>query len=70
MKRLERGGFDMAKTKSKSFWSYQSEKPTPRVEHLPEGTFKGNQDDWERLSPGMRREIHRQAMRKAGRVWT
>lgn len=48
----------------KSFWSYHSDTPTPRVEDLPKGVFKGTQDDWETLSPGMRREIARQANRR------
>ena len=32
---------------------------------LPANTFNGTQDDWEKLSPGMRREIARSAKRAA-----
>lgn len=49
----------------KSFWSYQASSPTPSIHDLPEGTFKGTQREWESLSPGMRREIARQASQKA-----
>lgn len=44
----------------KSFWTFQSDTPTPKVTDLQEGAFKGTQDDFEELSPGMRREIARQ----------
>jgi hypothetical protein len=46
---------------SKSFWSYQSDFPTPTVADLPAGSFNGTQEDFETLSPGMRREILRRA---------
>ena len=52
----------------KSFWSYQSDTPTPRVEDLPPGAFKGTQDDFEKLSPGMRREIARSATKAKGAI--
>ena len=38
----------------KTFWTYQSSDETPKAPpHI-------TQDDWEKLSPGMRREIKRQ----------
>jgi hypothetical protein len=49
----------------KDFWSYQASETTPHVSELPEGTFKGTQQEFEQLSPGMRREIARQAKRSA-----
>jgi hypothetical protein len=50
----------------KNFWSYQSSEPTPHVSELPAGWFKGTQTEWEQLSPGMRREIARQAKKSGG----
>jgi hypothetical protein len=50
----------------KSFWTYQSSEPTPRVDELPAGTFIGTQEQWEQFSPGMRREIARQARKIKG----
>jgi hypothetical protein len=49
----------------KSFWTYQSDTPTPTVDQLPAGAFAGTQEQFEQLSPGMRREIERQAKRRA-----
>jgi hypothetical protein len=46
-----------------SFWTYQPSEPTPTVDDLPPGTFNGTQSDFEKLSPGMRREIARTARR-------
>lgn len=46
-------------SKKGSFWSYQAASDTPRFESLPEGCFSGSKDQWESLSPGMRREIVR-----------
>ena len=48
----------------KSFWTYQACEPTPTVNDLPAGTFNGTQDQWETLTPGMRREILRDANRR------
>ena len=42
-----------------SFWSYKSDTPTPSSP--PKEAFRGSQQQWESLSPGMRREIARQA---------
>jgi len=42
------------------YWAYK-QSPIPEVSDLPEGTFKGNEDDWGSLSPGMRRMIWREA---------
>ena len=49
-----------------SFWTYQAATPTPRHEDLPAGVFNGTQDQWEALSPGMRREIVRDFNRRPG----
>jgi hypothetical protein len=43
----------------KSFWSYQASTPTPSFEEIPSGGFNGTREEWESLSPGMRREIVR-----------
>lgn len=56
----------MTKNQAKHFWSYQSDSPTPTVDQLPPGAFEGTQADFEKLSPGMRREILRSASK--GRV--
>jgi len=48
-----------------SFWSYQASEPTPTVAELPAGAFSGTQEQWEQLSPGMRREITRQARKSS-----
>lgn len=45
------------------YWTYQAP-PTPKLSDLPPGTFGGDTDAWESLSPGMRREIARQAQRR------
>lgn len=44
-----------------NYWTYRSSSPTPNVTDLPSGTFSGTQEQWETLSPGMHREIARQA---------
>jgi len=49
------------------YWTYKASSPTPHVSQLPAGAFKGSQDDFSRLSPGMRREIQRQAERDAAK---
>lgn len=43
------------------YWTYQGA-PTPEVRDLPAGTFSGAHWGWESHSPGMRREIWRQAI--------
>jgi hypothetical protein len=47
----------------KSFWSYQAP-DTPSVSDLPKGAFKGTQQEFESLSPGMRRELARSFKQK------
>jgi hypothetical protein len=48
------------------FWTYHPESETPDFDQIPAGTFAGTRKDWESLTPGMRREIVRQACRRAG----
>jgi hypothetical protein len=48
-------------TVQERFWTYQPSFETPRVEDLPPGYFNGTQQQFEQLSPGMRREIARAA---------
>ncbi len=51
----------------KNFWSYQSSTPTPSLEEaVNAGAIhpKTTQQQWEALSPGMRREIVRSAPKK------
>lgn len=50
--------------RNQSFWTYQATEPTPTVADLPAGAFRGTQDEFETLSPGMRREIARAARRQ------
>jgi hypothetical protein len=45
------------------YWSYKAP-PIPEVNDLPPGVFKGSERDWNRLSPGMRRAIWREAVKK------
>ncbi len=51
-----------ARAQSESYWSFRAERP-PTVDELPPGAFKGTQKEFSSLSPGMRREIERQALR-------
>ena len=46
--------------RQESYWSFKTP-PIPELRDLPAGTFAGNVKQWDSLSPGMRREIHRQA---------
>ena len=48
----------------KSYWTYQAGL-IPEVHDLPEGAFNGDEAAWSRLSPGMRREVYRQAIKRA-----
>jgi hypothetical protein len=50
---------------NEAYWTYQAATPTPTVNDLPAGAFKGTQAQFETLSPGMRREILRAAQRPA-----
>lgn len=42
---------------NESYWTYRASTPTPQ--DAPEGLLI-NRQEWEQLSPGMRREIERQ----------
>jgi len=44
------------------YWTRKAP-PIPEVHDLPPGTFNGTQEQFEQLSPGMRREILRSAQR-------
>lgn len=48
--------------KHEKYWTYQAG-DIPEISDLPPGTFKGDEKAWNSLSPGMRREIYRQAIR-------
>lgn len=48
-----------------SYWTYRAGTQTPDYSELSEGTFKGTRKQWESLSPGMRREIARDARRRS-----
>lgn len=48
-----------------SYWTYQASTKTPLHNELAPGVFNGNEKEWTSLSPGMRREIVRQANRRA-----
>lgn len=45
----------------KKFWTYDAG-GAPELSELPSGTFKGTVDDWNKLSPGFKREILKQAV--------
>lgn len=45
------------------YWTYKSG-PIPEIDDLPEGTFSGPEKDWNKLSPGMKREIYKQAVKR------
>lgn len=45
------------------YWSYRAP-PTPEIKDLPPGSFKGSEKEWNQLSPGMRRTIWREAVKK------
>lgn len=46
-----------------SYWSYKSP-PTPDLTDLPAKVIDANEGQWLSLSPGMRREIWRDAIRR------
>lgn len=52
--------------KQADYWTYKAG-DVPEISDLPAGTFAGTAQEWEQLSPGMRREILRQAERDAAR---
>ena len=47
-----------------SYWTWKAASPTPTFGELPAGCFKGTQQQFESLSPGMRREILRDHQRR------
>lgn len=47
-----------------SYWTYKASIPTPGFDALPAGCFKGTQQQFESLSPGMRKEIVRDFKRR------
>jgi len=55
------------KSTPKDFWTYQAASETPDFDSVPKTVFKGTRDDWESLSPGMRREIMRSAKKNPKR---
>jgi len=46
-----------------SFWTYQAP-PAPDFDSLPPGVINCDRAEWESLSPGMRRAIMRDYMRR------
>lgn len=48
-----------------SYWTYKAASPTPLYEEVFDWIFKGTQQQWYSLSPGMRREIVRSVKVKA-----
>lgn len=46
-----------------SYWTYKAP-PVPEFHDLPPGSFAGTEKGFNSLSPGMRREIYRSAMKK------
>jgi len=45
------------------YWAYKQE-PIPEMKDLPSGVFNGDEHGWNSLSPGMRRTIWREAMKR------
>lgn len=54
-------------TTQESYWTAKAG-PTPTVNELPPGAFKGTQAEFESLSPGIRREIARTAEKMAAKT--
>lgn len=46
-----------------SYWSRKGP-PIPEIKDLPPGTTNGGEDSWNSLSPGMRRTVWREALRR------
>ena len=46
-----------------TYWTYKTP-PTPELSDLPPGSFAGTEQGFNSLSPGMRREIYRSAMKR------
>ncbi len=53
--------------KQEAYWTYCASEDMPELSDLPEGTFSGTEAQWNSLSPGFRREIYREAMRRQKR---
>lgn len=49
-----------------TYWAYK-QPPIPEVSDLPPGVFKGDENSWCSLSPGMRRTIWREATKRQER---
>ena len=45
--------------KQEWYWTYRSAYQTPELADLPPGSVRMTSDEWESLSPGMRRDIYR-----------
>ena len=43
------------------YWTYRASEPTPEHSDVYPHAFSGTEREWSQLSPGMRREIYRQA---------
>lgn len=52
-----------------SYWTYQAGSRTPAFAEVPASAFRGTEDQWHSLSPGMRREIVRTAQKKFLYPW-
>jgi len=50
-----------------SYWTHKGP-PIPQVSDLPTGTTKSDEKSWCSLSPGMRREIWRDALHREAKV--
>lgn len=47
-----------------TYWTYQASSETPDYANVPDGAFRGTREQWESLSPGMRREIVRSFLKQ------
>lgn len=45
------------------YWGFRAP-DTPELRDLPEGVFRGTEQEWESLPPGYRREIYKSLTRK------
>ena len=50
------------------YWTYRASEPTPEHSDVYPHAFSGTEREWSQLSPGMRREIYRQANKERGRA--
>ena len=51
---------------NKSYWTYKADSP-PDYYSIPLDCFKGTKEQWESLSPAMRREIWRSYVKQMQR---